>query len=198
MIDAVRAGKMVVRNAALASGAYPETVAGEGPESLVEEYSLAAGGLRGPALALPLKMRDDVIGVLSFHKDPEDEAWTSSEMEMLHRLTDQLGAALESAQLFEQTQRRAAREQAIRQVTDQMRRAVDVEAILKSTVAELAEALGVPRAYIRLGTEMELLTSQGPQPDDGRPPEGRPAEGSAPGLLDRMHGVSIKEAIEDA
>ena len=201
MIDAVRGGEMVVRNAAQTSLAHPERVAGEGPESLEGEDSLAANttdGLRGPTLALPLKMREEVIGVLSFHKDPEDEAWTSSEMETLHRLTDQLGAALESAQLFQQTQRRAAREQAIRQVTDQMRRAVDVEAILKSTVAELAEALGVPRAYIRLGTEAELLASQGLEPDDGHPPAGRPEEGAAPGLLDRRHGVSVKEGIEDA
>ncbi len=201
MIDAVRAGEMVVRNAAQTSLANPERVAGEGPESLEGEDSLAANitdGLRGPTLALPLKLREEVIGVLSFHKDPEDEAWTSSEMETIHRLTDQLGAALESAQLFQQTQRRAAREQAIRQVTDQMRRAVDVEAILKSTVAELAEALGVPRAYIRLGTEAELLSSQGLEPDDGHPPAGRPEEGSAPGLLDRRHGISVKEAIEDA
>ena len=201
MIDALRAGKMVVRNAAFPSGAHPERVGGEGPESVEGEDSLAASagdGLGGPALALPLKMREDVIGVLSFHKDPEDEAWTSSEMETLHRLTDQLGVALESAQLFQLTQRRAAREQAIRQVTDQMRRAVDVEAILKSTVAELAEALGVPRAYIRLGTEVELLASQGLEPDDGHPPGGQPAEGSAPGLPDRRHGVSVKGGIGDA
>jgi GAF domain-containing protein len=201
MIDVVRTGEMVVRNAAPASGPHPEGVAGEDPESLEGEESLAPDtrdGGRGPALALPLKMREDVIGVLSFHKDAEDEAWTSSEMEMLRRLTDQLGAALESAQLFQQTQRRAAREQAIRQVTDQMRRAVDVEAILKSTVAELAEALGVPRAYIRLGTELELLASQGLEPDDGHPPGGEAEEGSAPGLLDRVHGVSVREGIEDA
>jgi GAF domain-containing protein len=201
MIDALRAGKMVVRNAAFPSGAHPERVGGEGPESVEGEDSLAASagdGLGGPALALPLKMREDVIGVLSFHKDPEDEAWTSSEMETLHRLTDQLGVALESAQLFQLTQRRAAREQAIRQVTDQMRRAVDVEAILKSTVAELAEALGVPRAYIRLGTEVELLASQGLKPDDGHPPGGQPAEGSAPGLPDRRHEVSVKGGIGDA
>ncbi len=40
-----------------------------------------------------------------------------------------------------------------------MRGAVDVEAILQNTVAELARALGVPRAYVRLGTESELLGS---------------------------------------
>jgi GAF domain-containing protein len=201
MIDAVRAGQEVVRKAAPASSADPERVSGNGSEFLEGEDSRTGSpgdDVSGPALALPLKVREDVIGVLSVHKDPGDETWTSSEMELLHRLTDQLGAALESAQLFQQTQRRAAREQAIRQVTDQMRRAVDVEAILKSTVAELAETLGVPRAYIRLGTEVELLASRGHEPDDGPRPGLRPAEGSAPESFDRVHGVSVKEGLEDA
>jgi GAF domain-containing protein len=201
MIDAVRAGQVVVRSAAPASSDDLEHVAGDGPEFLKGEDSRAGSrghDVRGPALALPLRVREDVIGVLSFHKDSGDEAWTSSETELLHRLTDQLGTALESAQLFQQTRRRAAREQAIRQVTGQMRRAVDVEAILKSTVAELAEVLGVPRAYIRLGTEVELLASRGLEPDDGHPLGASPAEGSTPEPLDRMHGLSVKEGVEDA
>ncbi len=201
MIDAVRAGQVVVRNVGLTSSLDREAVVGDDPETLGGEDSrtgLREDSLTGPALAVPLKVREDVIGVLSFHKDPGDEAWTSGETELLHRLTDQLGAALESAQLFQQTQRRAAREQVIRQVTDQMRRAVDVEAILKSTVAELAEALGVPRAYIRLGTEVELLASRGLEPDDGHPPGGQSAEGAAPEPLDHGHGLSVREGVEDA
>ena len=200
MIDAVRGGKAVVRNAASPTSADAEQVAGEGSGSLEGEDArtiITTDEMGGPALVLPLKIREDVIGVLSFHKDPKDEAWTSSETELLRRLTEQLGAALESAQLFQQTQRRAAREQAIRQVTDQMRRAVNVEAILKSTVAELAETLGVPRAYIRLGTESELLASQGLEPDDGHPPGGQLTEGSALDRLARMYGVSVKDGVED-
>ncbi len=201
MIDAVRAGQVVVRNVGLTSSLDREAVVGDDPETLGGEDSrtgLREDGLTGPALAVPLKVREDVIGVLSFHKDPGDQAWTSGETELLHRLTDQLGAALESAQLFQQTQRRAAREQVIRQVTDQMRRAVDVEAILKSTVAELAEALGVPRAYIRLGTEVELLASRGLVPHDGHPPGGQSVEGAAPETLDHGHGLPVREGVEDA
>jgi GAF domain-containing protein len=88
-------------------------------------------------------------------------------VELLQRLVDQLGAALESAQLFQETQRRAAREQAIRQITERMRSAVEVETILQNTVSELARALGVPRAYVRLGTEAELLSSRRTEAGDG-------------------------------
>ncbi|MGD8473427.1 MAG: GAF domain-containing protein [Anaerolineae bacterium] len=136
MIEAVRKGQAVVRDS--------------GPGEVSE------GDGAGAALALPLKVRDDVIGALSLHKHPDEEAWTAAEVELVQRLVDQVGTALESARLFQETQRRAAREQAIRRITEQMRRSVDVEAILQSTVAEVARALGVPRAYVRLGTEAEL------------------------------------------
>jgi GAF domain-containing protein len=112
------------------------------------------------AVALPLKVREEIIGAVGFYRDSGDGAWATDEMELLRRLVDQLGTALESAQLFQETQRRAAREQAIRQITERMRQAVDVEAILQNTVVELAKALGVPRAYVRLGSEAEILNGK--------------------------------------
>jgi adenylate cyclase len=120
-------------------------------------YGSETGEAAGAALALPLKVRSDVIGVLSLHKDPDEGDWAPAEIELVQRLVEQVGTTLESARLFQETQRRAAREQAIRRITDRMRGAVDVETILQSTVAELARAMGVPRAYVRLGTESELL-----------------------------------------
>jgi hypothetical protein len=115
------------------------------------------GGTASPALTLPLKVRDDVIGALSLHRHPDEPDWTAAEMELAQRLVDQIGTALDSARLFQETQQRAAREQAIRRITEQMRSTVDIEAILQNTMAEVARTLGVPRAYVRLGTEAELL-----------------------------------------
>jgi GAF domain-containing protein len=138
--------------------------ASEGERSAKGE---ASAGLGGPALALPLKVRGEVIGVLGFYKEFEDEVWTAEEVGMLQRLIDQIGSALESAQLFRETQQRAAREQAIRQVTDQVRRAVDVEQILRNAVTELARAVGAPRAYVRLGTEAELPIGRPTEAGDG-------------------------------
>ncbi len=83
--------------------------------------------------------------------------WSKEEVALLETIAEQLDSALEGARLHQETQRRAAREQAIRHVTEEMRRAVDVETILQNTVAELARAMGAPRAYVRLGTETELL-----------------------------------------
>ncbi len=128
-----------------------EAVVGEGGSSDNPKDDDAAS-----VLALPLKVREDVIGALSLHKHPDEEGWTSAEIDLVQRLVDQVGTTLESARLFQETRRRAAREQAIRRITEQMRRSVDVETILQDTIAEVARALGVPRAYVRLGTESDL------------------------------------------
>jgi GAF domain-containing protein/HAMP domain-containing protein len=108
-------------------------------------------------IAMPIVVRDQNIGTLVFSKAREEEAeraWSADEVVLMEAMVQELGQALESARLYQDTQRRAAREQAIRQVTEQMRRAVDVEAILQNTVVELAKAMGAPRAYVRLGTEL--------------------------------------------
>jgi GAF domain-containing protein len=136
----------------------------------------------GPSLALPLRVRDQVVGALGFYKSAPDEPWTMEEKALLETLVGQLGVALESAQLFEETQRRAAREQAIRQVTERMRAAVDVEAILQTTVAELTTALGVPRAYVRLGTETRLEPSERTAHQTGLPAESPGHGEGSPGL----------------
>jgi GAF domain-containing protein len=122
-----------------------------------EEEGKKGSSSAGSTVAIPLKVREQVVGVLGFAKDA-GETWAATESALLERLVQQMGLALESAQFFQETQRRAAREQSIRQVTERMRSAVNVEAILQNTVTELARAMGAPRAYVRLGTEEDLRT----------------------------------------
>ena len=121
------------------------------------------------SLAVPIRIRGQVVGVLDTYKPAEAGGWSREEVALLEAVAGQLDTALESARLFQDTQRRAAREQAIRQITDQMRRAVDVETILQITVAELAKAMGAPRAYVRLGTELGTQAQPVAHPEDKKP-----------------------------
>jgi GAF domain-containing protein len=120
-------------------------------------------------VAVPIKVRGQVIGVLDTYKPAGSGGWSKEEIALLETIAEQLDSALEGARLYQETQRRASREQAIRHVTEEMRRAVDVETILQNTVAELAKAVGAPRAYVRLGTETELIPNHETAP--GKAPE---------------------------
>lgn len=94
----------------------------------------------------------------------QPHAWTDTELRTFRSLSDHVAIAVENIRLLEEAKAHATREQIIRQITEQMRRAVDMETILKTTVANLGRAMGVPRVYVRLGTEAALRLSSSHEP----------------------------------
>lgn len=168
--EAVHGGRTVV------GAASPRGGVGEySPEADVREYAPGDEASDQQVLAIPLRVRGEVIGVLDTYKSAGADPWTPDEIALLERIIAEMDPALESARLYQDTQRRAAREQAIRQVTERMRRAVDVEAILQNTVVELAKAMGAPRAYVRLGG-LEMLDTESQQAAQEYAPDGEPEE----------------------
>ena len=107
-------------------------------------------GTGEPTIAVPLKVRDQVIGALRFCKGAEGGDWSPDEISLLQTLTEQLGVALDSARLYQDIQRRATREQLAARVTTLMRETLDVETVLKTAVQEVRQALSLPEVVIRL------------------------------------------------
>ena len=101
-------------------------------------------------LAVPIRVRGEVIGVLDTYKPGQAGEWDEEEIGMLETLVEQLGVALEGARLFEDTQRRAARERVVSEVTDRMRETLDSDAVLKTAVEDIRQALNVPEMTISL------------------------------------------------
>jgi GAF domain-containing protein/HAMP domain-containing protein len=102
------------------------------------------------SLAVPIKVRGEVIGVLDTHKPADADEWTDDELVLLEALAEQVGQALESARLYQDTQRHAAREQVSGHIVDRMRRAVDMETLMQTTIQEMASALGASSAFVQL------------------------------------------------
>ena len=103
-------------------------------------------------LAVPVKVRGEVIGVIDFSKPAKGNAWTAEEIALSESLTEQLSTALESARLYQDTQRRAAREQLIGEITSRIRESLDIETVLKTTASEMRQALDLDNLVIRLAT----------------------------------------------
>lgn len=106
-------------------------------------------GEDGTTLAIPLRVRDQVVGVIDGRK-PDGSAWSTEERDLLQALSDQLSTALESAQLYEETQRRAAREQAIAQVAGSVRQELYVEDVLRTAVDQVQQVLGLDKIVIQV------------------------------------------------
>jgi GAF domain-containing protein/HAMP domain-containing protein len=135
MEQAVREGRVV--------RAGPE----DGSDS---ESDLPSGdGARQP-LAVPVVVAGKVIGVLDTYKPAEAGPWTDEEISTLESLTEQLGVSLESARLYQETQRRAAREQLVGEIAGRLRASMDPDTILKTTVQELGQVLGAELTSVEM------------------------------------------------
>jgi len=103
-----------------------------------------------PSLTIPIKVRNQVVGALKFQKEGPGKKWTPEETSLLETLTEQLGVAVESARLYEETQRRAERERLAGEISAKLRASNDPQTILQTAVQELRQALQANRAQVLL------------------------------------------------
>ncbi|HHH41949.1 MAG TPA: GAF domain-containing protein [Chloroflexi bacterium] len=104
----------------------------------------------GEVVAVPVKIRGQVVGAVRFRKPKQAGGWTTDELTLVKTLTEQLGVALESARLYQDSQRRALRERLTGEVTARIRETLDLEMMLKTAAQEVRQALGLPEVVIRL------------------------------------------------
>ncbi|HIQ01516.1 MAG TPA: GAF domain-containing protein, partial [Anaerolineales bacterium] len=99
-------------------------------------------------LVAPIRVHDQIIGVLSFEAR---RAWRRDEVALVETAVEQMGLALENARLLEETRRRAERDRLIADITAKVRASADVETILRTAVRELGAALGTDRTFVQVG-----------------------------------------------
>jgi len=101
-------------------------------------------------LKLPVEHRGQRLGTLVAHKAADAGDWASEEIEMVETLVTQVSVALEGARLYQDTQRRAAQEQLVGEITARMRETLDMDAVLQTAVQEMRQALALHDVTIRL------------------------------------------------
>ncbi len=106
----------------------------------------------GALIVVPLAIKGQPIGTITTIHRLDQRKVAQHDVDLLMALAAQATTAIENLRLLEQTQRRAEREQLIRQVTTRIRAAGDIEGVLQTTATELAQTLRVPRAIVRLTT----------------------------------------------
>ena len=104
-----------------------------------------------PEISVPIVLGNQVIGHIKAHKGAETEVWSNDEVSVMETLSSQLSVALESARLYQDTQKRAAREQLTTELTTRIRETLDIETMLKTASDEIRKALNLPEVVIRLG-----------------------------------------------
>jgi GAF domain-containing protein len=156
--------------------AQPET---DDQQPLPEES--ITGQEQQSTLAVPIKLRDQVIGLLDLRfgaSNISDEI-----VSLVEEAASRLGLVLESTRLLREAQRLASREQQINWIAAQVRSSANMETILQNTVRELGRALGAARTYIQIGPQYyseplgEEASDQDQQLDDNEEEAGEKESG---------------------
>jgi GAF domain-containing protein len=106
-------------------------------------------------VSIPVEVRGVKLGAIEISKGEDDAKWSDDELKLLKSLSDQLGIALDSARLFNESQLRATTEHAISDINSQLWETMDINAILRTTAANLRETLALPELTIRMASPDE-------------------------------------------
>jgi GAF domain-containing protein len=113
----------------------------ESTKAVTQTGSLARGKTSG-AVAVPIKLRGQTIGVLDVRPKNGQRLWKPDEITMLEAAAERAALALENARLIESAQRRAARERAIGDISTRIGAVSNLESILQTAVEELGRKIG--------------------------------------------------------
>ncbi len=118
-------------------------------------------------LACSLNKGNRTIGILVLSHFEQNRIWTSSEIQLLEAITDQVEMALSQAELYQHVQQTERQMNLLHQVSSAIRDSLNISTVMARTAHDLGEILSSSRCFIRrlksispltiLATEQEYL-----------------------------------------
>jgi GAF domain-containing protein/HAMP domain-containing protein len=130
----------------------PRSHAPEMEDATAHGQPVVAQERDGHRLVVPISLRDQILGSVVLRREPGQEPWSPQELLMVEEVGNQIAMALEYARLLEDTQRHAARERVLGEITARMRETLDVDTVLRTAIREMGISLGIPRVEVRMAT----------------------------------------------
>ena len=126
----------------------PEVISAAATGEVVDNQGRESGRERN-VVAVPVKLRGEVIGVLQIESNDSSRIWQADEVGLVEAVAERAAFALENARLFQNARRRAAKERLISEATAKIGGAFNIENILQTTAEELERALGGTEVLIQ-------------------------------------------------
>ena len=132
-----RTGRIEMLEGALQN---PEVISSIQKGEIVTEHPNGFDEKRS-SVAVPVKLRGEVIGVLHVEANDPSREWQKDEVGLIAAVAERAAVAMENARLFQDARRRAAKEQTISEATSRIGSALNIENILHATAEELERVL---------------------------------------------------------
>ncbi len=135
----------------------------ENIEKIVKELGAKiVGAIPKSWLGVPLKYAGETFGVIISQDNFRENRFSEEDQRLLSMIASQVALVIRNVRLLESSKTQAKMERILNQITGKIRRAMDMESILQTTVNELALALNAQKASIKI----ELTPSNG---NNGKP-----------------------------
>ena len=126
----------------------PEVVSAVETAQVTRQQPNGSSEKRG-AVAVPVILRGEVIGVLHIESNDPSKEWLEDEISLVEAVAERAAFAMENARLFQDARRRAAKEQLISEASAKIGDAFNLENILQTTAEELERVLGGSEVLIQ-------------------------------------------------
>ena len=107
---------------------------------------------RGAVLSLPVKLRGEVIGTVDV-RSPENRQWDQDELDIVTAILERAAIAMENARLLSESQKLAAKERTIGEISAKISAQSEIEELLKTAAQELGRTLPGMQIAIQLAKE---------------------------------------------
>jgi len=109
---------------------------------------------RGATLSLPIKLRGEVIGSVDV-RTPDSRPWDQDELDIVTAIIERAAIAMENARLLAESQKRAAKEHIIGEISSKISMQSEIDELLKTAAQELGRILPSAEIAIQFNKDSE-------------------------------------------
>ena len=109
---------------------------------------------RGSFISLPVKLRGEVIGAVEV-RSPDNQSWNQDDLDVVTAIIERAAIAMENARLLAESQKRAAKERTIGEISARISAQSDIDELLKTAAQELNRTLPGAEIAIQLNDHEE-------------------------------------------
>ena len=126
---------------------------GTKPEPLTQPTNGKQTKSQKDVLSVPVQLRGETIGRLRIKPAADGHEWTEDEVAIIRATAERVALAAENARLILESQKNAAKEQVISEISSKIGAAINLDNILQTTLREMGRIL--PGAEISIQVENE-------------------------------------------
>jgi GAF domain-containing protein/HAMP domain-containing protein len=123
---------------------------GSKPEPLTRHTNSGQAGGQEEAFSVPVQLRGESIGRLRIKPATNGHEWSEDEIAIIRATAERVALAAENARLILESQKNAAKEQVIGEISSKISATAEVERIMQVAVGELRRALGASEVVFKI------------------------------------------------